>query len=265
MLGVLRPARVRQTPYGGANSTAATTPQQQAQIATANKQLEERAKALDNDNKELDTLLAQSRQQTRLLQDQLVAVREQLGAVNTQLAQARESQSTLERKAQTSLANVPGDKKPGVFINSSLTNKLPDFSAAGIEARTDGDTIRIELPADRLFDPGDARLLNSSTDLINGVLVQIERLYPQQYIGIEGHTDNDPPPSGPFSNNHQLSTARASAMFDYMIARSRLRPNQLFVVGHGGNHPIVSNASTAGKARNRRLEIVIYPEKIGEK
>ena len=35
---------------------------------------------------------------------------------------------------------------------------------------------------------------------------------------------------------------------------------QLFVVGHGGSHPVVSNATDAGRARNRRIEVVIYPE-----
>ena len=39
-----------------------------------------------------------------------------------------------------------------------------------------------------------------------------------------------------------------------------MSPDQLFVVGHGPNHPVVSNASDAGQARNRRIELVIYPE-----
>jgi outer membrane protein OmpA-like peptidoglycan-associated protein len=36
--------------------------------------------------------------------------------------------------------------------------------------------------------------------------------------------------------------------------------NQFFVVGHGANHPVVSNATDAGRSRNRRIELVIYPE-----
>ena len=59
------------------------------------------------------------------------------------------------------------------------------------------------------------------------------------------------------------SLARAQAVFEYLVARSRLRPNQLFVVGHGGNHPVVSNATTAGKLHNRRVELAIYPDRVG--
>jgi outer membrane protein OmpA-like peptidoglycan-associated protein len=37
----------------------------------------------------------------------------------------------------------------------------------------------------------------------------------------------------------------------------------MFVAGHGGNHPVVSNATAAGRERNRRIELVIYPEQVG--
>ena len=51
------------------------------------------------------------------------------------------------------------------------------------------------------------------------------------------------------------------ALYDYLATRTRLKPQQLFVVGHGANHPVVSNGTPAGKDRNRRVELVIYPEK----
>lgn len=256
-----------QTPY--AQGQAAATTAQAAQLAQQTKQLEEQRKALDNDNKELETMLAQSRQQTRLVQDQYAAVREQMSSMSTQLAQLRDERRGLEQKLETTLANAGGNnggpglaKKPGVFSNSSLTNKLPDFSVAGIETRTDDGVIRIELPADRLFSPGDARLLKDRVQLIDNVVIEIERNYPQNYIAIEGHTDNEPPQSTVWHNNHQISTARAAAVCDYLTERSRLRPNQLFIVGHGPNHPVVSNATSAGRARNRRIELVIYPERV---
>lgn len=259
-----------QTPY--AQGQAAATNAQAAQLAQQTKQLEEQRKALDADNKELETMLAQSRQQTRLVQDQYAAVREQMGSMSTQLAQLRDERKGLEQKLQLALANsgnsggVAGvDKKPSVFSNSSLTNKLPDFSVAGIETRMDNGVIRVELPADRLFSPADARLRLDAVQLIDNVVVEIERNYPQQYIAIEGHTDNEPPQSTAWLNNHQISTARAAATFDYLVQKTRLRPNQLFIVGHGANHPVVSNATSAGRARNRRIELVIYPERVGVK
>jgi len=52
-------------------------------------------------------------------------------------------------------------------------------------------------------------------------------------------------------------------VFDFFTTRTPLRQGQLFLVAHGANHPVVSNATAAGRARNRRVELVIYPERIG--
>ena len=52
-------------------------------------------------------------------------------------------------------------------------------------------------------------------------------------------------------------------MFDFLTSRTSLKQGQLFLVAHGPNHPVVSNATAAGRARNRRIELVIYPERSG--
>jgi flagellar motor protein MotB len=51
-------------------------------------------------------------------------------------------------------------------------------------------------------------------------------------------------------------------VFDFLCGRTTLKPGQLFVVAHGPNHPVVSNATAAGRARNRRIELVVYPEQM---
>ena len=80
-------------------------------------------------------------------------------------------------------------------------------------------------------------------------------------VNVEGYTDNDPVSGGQFRNNHELSVARAMAIYDVLINRSRLQGDQLFVTGHGPTQPVVSNATAEGKQRNRRVELVIYPER----
>ena len=60
------------------------------------------------------------------------------------------------------------------------------------------------------------------------------------------------PPPGPWPSTTCWSTASA------------IKPEQLFVVGHGANHPVVSNGTLEGKQRNRRVELVIYPDRLGQ-
>jgi len=52
------------------------------------------------------------------------------------------------------------------------------------------------------------------------------------------------------------------AVYQVLATRGGLRGGQMFIVGHGANHPVVSNATESGKRRNRRVELVIYPEQI---
>jgi flagellar motor protein MotB len=242
-----------------------TLQQQQLALSQQNQQLQTKASTLDQDNQELETLLAQSRQQNKLLQDQLAAFRDQLTSANQQLAQTRDEKSTIEKRAQATLASTKARGGAIITPNNSLAKDLPSFTVPGIEVRQDGDLIRIELPSDKMFDPSGARLRMDSTPLIDTVAAEIERRYPGQFIGVEGHTDTDSPAAGSqWLSNHQLSAARAQAVFDYLVARTRLKSQQLFVVGHGGNHPVVSNGTAAGKTRNRRIELAVYPDRLGQ-
>lgn len=243
----------------------ASLQQQQQVLAQQARDLQSRAATLDQDNQELETLLAQSQQQSRIYEDQARALREQLSSTTAQLADSRQQVKASEEKSKTWEASLRRRGGAQIRANNSLSSALPAISIAGVEARQDGDVVRVELPGNRLFTPGSARLLPDASRMIDDVADAISRQYPGQLIGVEGHTDNDPVLSGQWANNHQLSTARAMAVYDQLTLRGRFRPEQLFVVGHGANQPVVSNATPAGKERNRRVELVIYPEQAGQR
>jgi flagellar motor protein MotB len=251
-----------QNPYALQNQLAATQ-QQQAALAQRNQELQSRATSLDQDNQDLQTQLAQTQRQSHLYQDQITALREQLGSTTSQLTQARQDKQVTERNAQAVVASTKRRAGAVITPNNSLRQNLPNLSIPGVEVRQDGDTVRFELATDRLFGPGTAQIRNDATQMLDAVAAEIERTYPEQIIGVEGHTANETPPPQ-WGSPHQFSMAEATAVFDYLTARTHLRPNQLFLVGHGGNHPVVSNATPAGQARNRRVELVVYPDKFGQ-
>jgi flagellar motor protein MotB len=239
--------------------------QQQIAVAQQHTELQSRATALDQDNQELERLLAQSQQQVRLLEDQLLAVRDQLSSTTTQLADVRDKYQNTDEKARTLAASLRKRGGAEIQANSSLSGTLPGLNLPGVEVRRDGDVLRIELPGNRLFVSGSARLLPEAGQLIEQVAAEITRAYPDRIIGVEGHTDSDPVAAGQWANNHQLSVGRAMAVYDHLLARCGMTPEQLMVVGHGSNHPVVSNATPAGKERNRRVELVIYPDRVAKR
>jgi flagellar motor protein MotB len=239
--------------------------QEHTTLAQRYQELQTRMATLDQDNQEQGQLLAQSMQQKRVLEDQVLAVREQLRGATTQLATLKESAGETEKKAEMLAASAKRKIGASVTANSSLRNQPTQIDIPGVQSRIDGDVVRVELPADRLFQPGSAQLSAGAATLLDTVAAAIAQRYPDHKLGVEGHTDSEPVHNSRWSSNHVLSVGRAMAVCDYLVAHTRLKANQLFVVGHGGYAPIVSNATPAGKQRNSRVELVIYPDRVPAK
>jgi flagellar motor protein MotB len=186
-----------------------------------------------------------------------------LASLNTQLARVRDEKKGTEQKVQALNASMQRQGGPPIAPNNSFLKTLPTFQRPDVFVRRDGDVIRIELPATSLFEPGSAQLKPGAPALVNEVAAEILRTYPNQLIGIEGHTDSDPIANAVWRNNHQFSISRAMMVYEVLVGQGRFQPKQLLLVGHGSSHPVVSNGPGPGKQRNNRVELVIYPEAAG--
>ncbi len=142
----------------------------------------------------------------------------------------------------------------------ALQRKLNEYAAhhgfshevhATIEQR--GLAIRV-LTDSLLFPSGSATLQPQGAPLLGEIaqLLDIDHVHP---AAVEGNTDNVPI-SGSYASNWELSTARASAVVRFLIARG-VDPGRLSAVGYAEQHPVASNATAAGRALNRRVEIVL--------
>ncbi|REK05466.1 MAG: hypothetical protein DWQ37_23400 [Planctomycetota bacterium] len=234
--------------------------QQQVALQQRNQELQSRAATLDRDNQDLEALLAQTRQQSKVVEDQLAAVREQLMTASAQLSQLRDEKQLTQKQTEALMASVRRRAGAQITANNSLQKNLPTLNLPGVEVRADGDVVRVELPADKLFQGDSVVLQPVASALLDTVALEIARTYPNQQIGIEGHTSNDVVRTPGVGDHVQLSTARAAAVYQFLVARGQIPANRLMVVGHGAGHPVVSNATAAGKARNSRVELVVYPE-----
>lgn len=238
-----------------------TLQQQQASLTQRNSELQARATTLDRDNQELEALLAQTRQQSKVYEDQLIAMRDQLSSVSSQLTQTRDAKAQSEKQTEALMASARKRTGAKITANNSLQRNLPVLNLPGIEVRQDGDVVRIELPSSRMFQDNSVTLLPVAGGIIDTVSSELARVYPEQKIGIEGHTDSDFIRNSQFGDHQQLSTARATAVYQYLVSRGQIPAARMFIVGHGSTQPVVSNATAAGKARNSRVELVVYPEK----
>jgi chemotaxis protein MotB len=142
-----------------------------------------------------------------------------------------------------------------------LKRQLDAFAAAhGFKAQVEtvvtqrGLVVRL-LTDNVLFDSGLADLKSQGLPLLGevGTLLGVDRVHP---IVVEGHTDDVPIATAKFASNWELSTARASAVVRWLIGRS-VPARRFSAAGYADLHPLASNGTDAGRARNRRVEIVL--------
>ena len=121
--------------------------------------------------------------------------------------------------------------------------------------------ISIEINASLLFAPAQA-VLNEETVNVLKAVAQVLAQDTHQ-VQIEGHTDNLPISSPIFPSNWELSSARASSVTRLFIENG-VQPERIVVIGYADNRPVDSNATLEGRARNRRVTVMILAENEGE-
>jgi chemotaxis protein MotB len=134
------------------------------------------------------------------------------------------------------------------LINSSDLKTTADTS---IEERG----LVISFDSNLFFDSGKADIKEDiKAELINiaAILNEVDH-----YIRVEGHTDNVGINTAKYSSNWQLSSARAVNVVQFLIEQGHVDPTRLSAVGYGEYRPIASNDTEEGRAKNRRVDILI--------
>ncbi len=129
---------------------------------------------------------------------------------------------------------------------------LADF--ASIDLVPD-KAVRIVLTGDLLFDVGEASLSERAVNSLEKIAAAISTT--AHRIHIEGHTDDLPIAAGRYANNWELSMARAKAVAVFLIEDMGMDPDQFVISGYSSYQPVVPNTTSANRAVNRRVEIVV--------
>jgi chemotaxis protein MotB len=115
----------------------------------------------------------------------------------------------------------------------------------------------ITIPSSITFGSGRAELSNGGRSALTVVARTLLNEFSAGEYWIEGHTDNDPIVKSKFATNRDLSLARAMAVLHYLVEETGVPDGQCVVAGWGEYRPVAANDGDAGKARNRRVEIVV--------
>lgn len=163
------------------------------------------------------------------------------------------------------LATAESEREKMADVEStyrSLVSDLESELAAGqiqIEQLTQG--LRLNLAEEILFPSGSARLSASGVSVIERVGDQLKNRNAGYRIDVRGHTDNVPirgELTRRYPSNWELAAARASSVVRVLEGRG-VGAQRLSAVSLGEYHPVVSNKTPEGRAKNRRIEIRLIP------
>ena len=115
-----------------------------------------------------------------------------------------------------------------------------------------------------LFNSGEAEL-NPGGEAVMRKLAAFLTQHPNLKIHVIGHTDNvpiRPEARSRFASNWELSSARALAAVHFLTERAGMDARRLGAVGYGEFRPVADNATAEGRAKNRRIAIVILPDEL---
>lgn len=225
------------------------------ELQLKNLSLEREAARLKEDNVELEKIL---RAKSDALSKNIVKLRTQISELEKenedlkQEAEARERQREAEMKEMKStydelLEGMKSEIEKGKITITQLKGKL-----------------KVNMLDEILFDSGRTTIKPEGVEVLDRVgeiLLDVK----DKAINVEGHTDNVP--IGPelarrYPTNWELSAARATNVSRYLQEKIGIDPTVLSATGYGEYQPVSSNDTEEGRARNRRIEIVLVPIEI---
>jgi flagellar motor protein MotB len=263
LLPILLLVGCNQNPFSTAGkgpSWNRSAPERPAHV-TQLEELDRRNQSLDTDNRSLQRRVGQIEQERQSLQKLLQTRTQLLEETTADLESALVDKDKAKQEMEGLYASTKFRGGASIRANSSLTDQLTLTDIPGAKVEQDNGVVRIQIPADELFHPGMMQLQSGAPNIMADIAAAIRRNYPRQIISIECHTDNSPPRVG--KTLHQLSVSQALTIHDEMLVKHRLPERQFLVTGYGGIAPLVSNATPAGKNKNRRVDIVIHPDTFG--
>jgi chemotaxis protein MotB len=157
---------------------------------------------------------------------------------------------------------VPPPRPPPADLAKSLTTLQQgldgDLKAGKIGLKLEGRGLVISLREATFFASGDDAVAPGSEAILAKIAAEIQRL--GNPVRLEGHTDSRPIHNSRFRSNWELSVARSIAMLELFRQKFGVAAERLSVAGYAENAPVDSNDTNEGRARNRRVDLVILSD-----
>lgn len=145
-------------------------------------------------------------------------------------------------------------------IVKSVKNKLSKVPLADrLLVMSDDQMVKIQIPANVLFESGRAEMKKGAEEVLTALVPVIGTI--DNYVRVDGHTDDLPAKNTVYPSNWELSTARACSVVRFFVDQMNLDPERFSAQGYADNRPKVEGATPDARESNRRVEIIILNTK----
>ena len=146
------------------------------------------------------------------------------------------------------------------LLKKSLSDALLNFEGNGLTVLQRDGKVYVSMENKLLFKSGSWEVGSEGKKALEQLGVVLAE-NPDIVVLIEGHTDNVPfSPKGALASNWDLSTKRATSMVNILLENKLILPQNLTAAGRGEFMPIAPNNNSAGRAVNRRIEVILSPQ-----
>ena len=196
------------------------------------------------------------------LQSNMKKNRDLLGQLDEKAKALAQEQERLNKNAQRlqELENLIAAKEASMKkLKETLSKALNSFEGKGLTVEQKNGKVYVSMENKLLFNSGSYAVGSEGKKAVTEV-GKVLGDNPEISVLIEGHTDNDAfSAAGPIADNWDLSTKRATAIVAILTENKKINKQNLTAAGRSEYSPLVSNATAEGKAKNRRIEIILTP------
>lgn len=139
----------------------------------------------------------------------------------------------------------------GGYMDIQASKLRQKLTGTGVQVARDGDNVRLIMPNSITFNTNESTIKTSANSVLDSVAL-VAKEYDKTRLQVVGYTDS----TGNDKINQPLSERRAAAVANYLALRG-VQGSRISSYGAGSSNPIASNATTEGKAQNRRVEIIL--------
>ncbi|MFD0795261.1 flagellar motor protein MotB [Mucilaginibacter litoreus] len=222
--------------------------------------LNERNYAVASDRiKSLDDQLASERANNKQLQSALDKCLTSSGQGNVNISKLVDEINRSNRYIQELVNAKNKSDSLNMVLTNNLTRSLSQQEMSDVDVQVLKGVVYISLSDKMLYKSGSYEISDKAGSTLSKI-AKIIKDYNNYDVLIEGNTDNVPISQKNIRNNWDLSALRASSVVQALQNNYQVDPKRLTAGGRGEYNPIADNSTAAGKAKNRRTQIIITPK-----